>query len=297
MLRTLALLALVTLALLAVGPVQAGSSAGYGALSDRDVRLAPASATIDSLPPLKAVLVVGPLDGDNGPQTTQLKQNMDLAADVLIANGVTVHRFYAPQNDWNQIVAAAQGAHFFYYSGHGVYWGDPALPDMVGGMALSSMIVIPDEIRARLRPANNAVVMVYGCYAAGSSGFDGGAITSAEARRRVAQYSAPFFDVGAGGYFSNWHADAFQMFTRYLFEGHTLGSAYESYWDFGAATVERYMHPQHTDMVLWLDKDFIAGANRYNNAFSGRSARTLRGLFVPISTNLPYKTYLPLVRR
>ena len=42
-------------------------------------------AGLDELPPLKAVLLVGPIDGDYGTWTTSEKANMDLAAEELSA--------------------------------------------------------------------------------------------------------------------------------------------------------------------------------------------------------------------
>jgi len=59
------------------------------------------SSTVDlsSLPPLKAVLVVGPIDGDDGSWTQEEITSMELAASELQANGVTVHKFYTPNND------------------------------------------------------------------------------------------------------------------------------------------------------------------------------------------------------
>ena len=47
---------------------------------------------------------------------------MELAAAEVEANGVTVYRFYTPNNNWDQIKAAAEGAHFLFYQGHGVQW-------------------------------------------------------------------------------------------------------------------------------------------------------------------------------
>jgi hypothetical protein len=221
-----------------------------------------------ALPPLKAVLVVGPIDGAGGSWTAQEKHNMDRAAAELEANGVTVHRFYTPNDDWAQIQAAAEDAHFFFYRGHGVYWSPLPHPN-VGGFSLTARFVSPDEIRSELGLAPNAIVMLYGCFTAGSSGIEGDDIDSAEAQRRVAQYSDPFFDVGAGGYYANWSGDAFQMFVRYLFQGKTLGEAYESYSDFDNATVERYTHPDHPTLAMWLDKDVRGGKPQYNNAFAG----------------------------
>ncbi len=229
------------------------------------------------LPPLKAVLVVGPLD-ENGPQTSQQKVNMDTAAYELEAHGVTVHRFYSPSNDWDQIRAAARGAHFFLYRGHGVYQPPMPNPD-VGGFALHDSFILPDTMRSDLELAPGAIVMLYGCFTAGTSALDEGGISSQEATRRVSQYSAPFIDVGAAGYYANWFDDAFQQLVRYLFQGMTLGQAYESFYDFTQATVERHPYPDHPELSMWLDKDLWWEAWQYNYAFVGQPDQTLQSLF------------------
>ena len=238
-----------------------------------------------TLPPLKAVLLVGPIDGDYGTWTTQEKQNMDLAAAELQANGVTVHKFYTPNNNWDAIRAAADGAHFLFYRGHGVYWSPMPTPT-VGGFSLKSGFVSSNAIRNDLNLAPNAIVMLYSCFSAGSSSIDGGPITSTEAQRRVAQYSDPFLDIGAGGYYANWYGNAFQMFVRYLFQGKTLGEAYEAYADFNPASVERYVHPNHPSKAMWLDKNNW-GYTQYNNAFVGLPDRTLANLFKPEMELIP----------
>ena len=243
-------------------------------------------ALSQSLPPLKAVLLVGPIDGDNGTWTTREKNNMDLAAAELQANGVTVYKFYAPDNDWEQIKAAANGAHFLFYRGHGVYWSSMPSPT-VGGFSLSGRFVSPDQIRNELRLAPNAIVMLYGCFTAGSSSIDSGSISSAEAQRRVLQYSAPFMDIQAAGYFANWFGDAFQMYVRYLFQGMKLGDAYQAYFDFNPASVERYLYPARSPAVLWLDKDTWGGKTQYNNAFAGYADKTLMDLFAPPQLAIP----------
>jgi hypothetical protein len=237
----------------------------------------PLSRALD-LPPLTAVLIVGPIDGDYGSWTTQEKQNMELAAVELEANGVTVHRFYTPDNNWEQITAAAEGAHFVFYRGHGVYWSPMPYPT-VGGFALKDDFISSDQIRADLDLAPNAIVMLYGCFTAGSSSIDNPPIDSTEAQRRVAQYSDPFFDIGVGGYYANSFGDAFQMFVRYLFQGLALGDAYESFYDFSTTTVERYTHPDHPELAMWLDKDFWSNRWQYNNAFAGLPDQTLEDLF------------------
>ncbi len=85
-----------------------------------------------SLPPLKAVLLVGPIDGNTGTWTKEEIANMELAAKVLIDQGVEVHKFYPGMGTFAEIEAAAEGAHFLLYRGHGVYDGKIPNPT-VGG--------------------------------------------------------------------------------------------------------------------------------------------------------------------
>jgi hypothetical protein len=246
------------------------SPAGSGVVSQP-------SSVNPNLPPLKAVLMVGPIDGDNGSWTSREKQSMDLAAAELEVHGVDVYKFYTPDNDWEQIKAAAEGAHFLFYRGHGVYWTPMPDPN-VGGFYLKGKFVSPEDIRNDLHLAPNAIVMLYGCFTAGSSSVDDDAISSQEAQRRVGQYSDPFLEIGVGGYFADWYGDAFQKFVRYLFQGMAAGQAYEAYADFNGATVERYVHPDFPRAVMWLDKDNW-GYTKYNNAFVGLPDRTLVDLF------------------
>ncbi len=256
---------------------------------------APSSVALThlDLPPLKAVLLVGPIDGDDGDWTHGEKANMDLAAAELEANGVTVHKFYTPDNDWTQITAASRGAHFLLYRGHGVYKGQMPHPT-VGGFNLKDGVITPEQIRADLQLAPNAIVMLYGCFTAGSASSDEEPITSTEAQRRVAEYARPFIDIGAAGYYANWHGDAFQMFVRALFAGQTLQQTYETYFDYNQTTVEHYIYPADAARVIWLDKDVHGDMLQYNHAFIGQPDQTLSTLFGGIDNTVTYKVYLPL---
>jgi hypothetical protein len=249
------------------------------------------TAALAGLPPLKAVLIVGPIDGDYGEWTNAEKANMDLAAGELSANGVAVHKFYAPNNNWAQIKAAAQGAHFLMYRGHGVYWSDYPNP-IVGGFALHDSFISSDQIRSDLELAPNAIVMLYGCFTAGSSSSDPGSISLEEARRRVAMYSDPFLDIGAAGYYADWFGDAFQMYVRYLFSGMTQRQAYESYYDYSSDRVWRGHHPDHPDLVLYLGWDDWSPTPQYNNAFAGKPDKTLAELFAGMRVSPDSITYL-----
>jgi hypothetical protein len=239
------------------------------------------SPTTLDLAPLKAVLLVGPIDGNDGSWTLEEIANMELAADELEAHGVTVYRFYPGGSVWDQIKDAAEGAHFLLYRGHGLYDGNLPHPN-VGGFDLSSGCYSSDDIRQDLHLAPSAIVMLYGCFTAGSSSAPGDThdIGITEASRRVAQYSDPFFDIGAAGYYANWFGDAFQQFLANLFAGQTLGDAYENYFDFNSDTVYRTTHPDHPSMAMWVDKDHW-GYWKYNNAFAGQPDQTLEDLFPP----------------
>ncbi len=295
-------LVLITLLSITSVPVQAQST--MFEVSPMPPRLAasPAAAVASSsvaptrldLPPLKAVLLVGPIDGDDGDWTRGEKANMDLAAAELEAHGVTVHKFYTPDNDWTQITAA-RGAHFLLYRGHGVYQGQMPRPT-VGGFSLKDAFLSPAQIRADLQLAPNAIVMLYGCFTAGSASSDEVPITSAEAQRRVTEYARPFMDIGAAAYYANWHGDAFQMFVRALFAGQTLQQTYETYFDYDQTTVERHAYPADARYVMLLDKDSNDdGMLQYNYAFVGKPESTLSGLYGNTREAGGYEVFLPLV--
>jgi hypothetical protein len=252
----------------------------------------PVSPLGQTLPSLRAVLLVGPMDKDDGSDASTKRQarNMDLAASELTADGVAVTKFYAPNCDWEQIKTAVNGANFLLYRGHGVYSPPPGLPSpAVGGFYLSkrdsrgiarSYEKGPDDVRNDLKPAPNAVVMLgSACFSAGMAAVDKTAIGSKEAQRRVAMYSDPFLDLGAAGYFANWYDKSLQMFVHYLFLGKTLGQAYQSFYYYKASSAEQYVHPRHPADVMWLDKDNFSGLVQYNNAFVGQPDKTLAELF------------------
>jgi hypothetical protein len=242
--------------------------------------------------PLRAVLLVGPMDRDDGSDVSTKRQarNMDLAAGELTANGVAVTKFYAPNCDWDEIKTAVNGASFLLYRGHGVYFPPPGLPSpSVGGFYLSNRNAKgaarsyekgPDDIRHDLKPAPNAIVMLgSACFSAGMAVVDRTPIASREAQRRVAMYADPFLDLGAAGYFANWYDKSLQMFVRYLFQGKTLGEAYQSFYYYKASGAEQYTHPRKPNDVLWLDKESFGGLLQYDNAFVGQPNKTLAELF------------------
>lgn len=288
---TLTVIALIVAVLLAAWPAQAAQGAKL--LNEEPPQIV--------MPGLKAVLIVGPINGDASDWTLSEIANMKLAAAALESHGVTVYRFYTPINDWEQIKQAAAGAQFLLYRGHGVKWS--GTPELVGGVALKDLaregqelLIAPDRIRSELRLARNAIVMLYGCYTTGSAG-DEGQITGSEAQRRVAQYSAPFIDAGAAGYFANWYGDAFQKWVDLLFEGKTLGEVYQGYQDTHIQTVEKTTHPDYPALAMWLDSDIQSNLKLYNNAFVGKASARLIDLFGVNMAGMTPRLYLPVLMR
>jgi hypothetical protein len=228
------------------------------------------------------VIVVGPL---NDSATTRREiDNAELSALEFEAHGVAVSRFYAPNNNWEQIKSAANGAHFFIYRGHGIYWNDTPTPP-VGGMKLNDIIYSNADIRAGLHLAPNAVVMIYSCFSSGSSDTDKAAITQAEARRRVDEYSAPYLDLGASVVLANWYPEAFQMYIRYLFQGMTFGQAFKTFYDYDPAMANLGVHPSRPGIDLWLEYEnwnpYPIPAPQYDSSLVGKSGATLEKIFAP----------------
>jgi hypothetical protein len=234
------------------------------------------------LPALKAVIVVGPLN--DASVTTREINNAEKTALELEANGVSVTRLYSPNTNWAQVQAAATGAQFFMYRGHGIYWDSYPNPP-VGGIELDDAIYSNDVISSGLKLAPNAIVMIYSCFSSGSSDTDPTAINLTEARRRVVQYAEPYLDMGVGGYFASWYPDAFQMYIRALFQGMTLGQAFQSY-AYDPAMTNLGTHPTLASTDLWLGyvnwDPYPIPPYQYINAFAGKSGKTLEGLFAPL---------------
>ncbi|MBE0696150.1 MAG: hypothetical protein IH586_04440, partial [Anaerolineaceae bacterium] len=208
--------------------------------------------------------------------------NAKQAAAALRSYGVTVAEFYPNQSNgtWENIKAAANGAHILIYRGHGVYWSDMPYPN-VGGFYLKNDVFVSNEmIRSELHPAKNFLVMLYGCFTAGSAGNDSISINVNEAKRRVAMYSDPFFDIGAAGYYADWFGEAFPSYIQALFQGKTQRQAYEGFFDYSSSMTWRGFHPDHSSANLWLGWDnWYAPLPNWNNAFAGDGEKTLADLF------------------
>ena len=157
----------------------------------------------------KAVVIVGPGSGS----TSDFLAEGELIADQAAAAGMAVSRIFHPNATWKRVKEATLGANLVVYFGHGNGWPSPYPPfqeDTKDGFGLngyegasqySTTYYGGNKIRAKLRLADDAVVIIYrACYSAGN-GEDGSPIPSQSvAIKRVDNFAAAFLhpDVGAG---------------------------------------------------------------------------------------------------
>lgn len=168
---------------------------------------------------LQAILIVGHQEDGTG----RAIDNMDNVADVFLANGVSVHKFYDDQANWDRIVETAKDCSFLVYSGHGSNMGENK---NVGGLCISSM-VSSHELMSELRLKNNALVIFKSvCNGAGSSAGDDNDIGLAEAKKRVTYYAYPFFEIGAAAYYANNFGNGVCDFLTDFLSGVTLKQSY-----------------------------------------------------------------------
>ena len=170
---------------------------------------------------MKAVLIVGPLqDG-----TRSAMKEMDKLAALFKEQGVATQTFYDNGAKWDLIKTAAKGAHFFVYSGHGIYGGEGGT---AGGLCIKEWVFAETLIEELELHPGALVIFKSVCMGAGSSAGDRGAISLEEATTRVADYSSAFFKAGAGCYYANNLGDGCYDFLDDFFEGKPVQECFET---------------------------------------------------------------------
>ncbi|MCE9500980.1 MAG: ankyrin repeat domain-containing protein, partial [Leptospira sp.] len=230
---------------------------------------------------LRAVLIVGDVDGDSGRTTLQYIKNLKDVATLLRSRGVAVKEFYSPDNSWEKIRSAADGANFVIYSGHGVGSNldkPPYKQSTVGGFALKNKFVSNEDVASTLHPAKGAIVIFLGaCFTAGNMAYDMGVIGDEEAISRISMYSKPFLNAGFGGYYATWAPWTAQGVIARLFGSENFGSSYLDEADISG--VKKLSHPQDSSSALWYQKAKQNGQTVYNYAFVGYPDKDLTSLF------------------
>lgn len=247
-----------------------------------------AAIPAEEAPGLNAVAIVG----DVGAYTEDYKSDMDTAVQALQNHGVTVQKFYHGEGafTWADIVAAAEGAEFIIYMGHGVYSGSMPTPTWVGGFWLrSGHYISPDQIRTDLDgwlAEDSAIIFSHACFTAGSASSDPTELPLSEAQRRVQMYAAPFVDLGMRTYFANnYFRSAANLINRLLAdpaERESNGAIFKATYPYRASEFHATSYPQET-YDLWLSGD-VAG---WDHAFVGVPAHTFLKNTQPALGGLP----------
>ncbi|MGC9398225.1 MAG: hypothetical protein ACP5HM_03720 [Anaerolineae bacterium] len=228
---------------------------------------------------LKAIAIVGEV----GDVTQLYKDDMQYAVDALEDHGVTVYKFFYGDSafTWSDIVAAANGAHFLLYMGHGVYWGDSCVnPTEVGGFYLGSEFVSPDQIRNDLggKLAEDSVaILSHACFSAGDSACDPeGTLTQVEAERRVRMYAAPFVDIGMEAYYANNNYYSASNIVNQLLtdpsQRKSVGEIFKSISPFSAGEFRDLTYPD-SGYDLWLS----GSTGHWSDAFVGMPGYVFAG--------------------
>jgi len=219
---------------------------------------------------LNAVAIVGDVNAN----TERYKNDMDTAVQALQNHGVTVQKFYHGEGafTWADIVAAAEGAEFIVYMGHGVYAGSMPYPEWVGGFWLrTGHFISPDQIRTDLDgwlAEDSAIIFSHACFTAGSSSGDPTELPLSEAHRRVQMYAEPFVDLGMRTYFANNYFGSAANFVNQLLanleERQTNGAIFKSTPPYSESDFHDMSYPQDS-YDLWLSG--VVG--KWNDAFVG----------------------------
>lgn len=177
----------------------------------------------DSLKKIKVIIIVGPVDKEWDKNSIE---NQKKTAKYLRDMGVQVIEFYPPNDKWESIVKASEGAHIFIYSGHGSNQG---INYEIGGICLTKNIYHAQEILDNLKLHKNALILFNSvCGAAGSSATDNNDIGKKEAVQRVSEYAYPFYKLNAGAYYANNYTGCLIPFLEAFFQRKNIKSIYKA---------------------------------------------------------------------
>ncbi|TGL58873.1 ankyrin repeat domain-containing protein [Leptospira sarikeiensis] len=227
---------------------------------------------------LKAVAIVGEVDGNDGPKTREYVNNIKGLVKVLKDRGVSVSEFYPPNNPWSGIQEASRNANIVLYAGHGVGTNlnnPPYDQKSVGGFYLGKEFVSNEQISSGLKPVPGAIVLFLGaCFTAGNMAYDMGVIRDEETKKRISMYSSPFLETGFKGYYATWAPWTAQTILALLFTNKNYGDVYFSQTNPGEVT--KISHPNSSGSVLFYHTKPPASRPIYDYAFAGDSSGVLK---------------------
>ncbi|EIE01216.1 ankyrin repeat domain-containing protein [Leptospira licerasiae] len=227
---------------------------------------------------LKAVAIVGEVDGNEGPKTREYVNNIKGLVKVLKDRGVSVSEFYPPNNPWSGIKEASQNANIVLYAGHGVGTNldqPPYDQRTVGGFYLGKEFVSNEQISSGLKPAPGAIILFLGaCFTAGNMAYDMGVIRDEETKKRISMYSSPFLETGFKGYYATWAPWTAQTIIALLFTNKNYGDVYFSQTN--PQEVTKISHPNFSKSYLYYHTKPPASKPIYDYAFAGDPSSVIR---------------------
>jgi len=203
--------------------------------------------SLDSLKQLKAIIIVGPVSKEYDIYSIN---NQKKNAAYLRSIGIEVIEFYPPNDKWESIVTASEGAHILIYSGHGSNQG---INYDAGGICLTEGIYHAQDILNEFKLHKNSLILFNSvCSAAGSSASDNGDIGKNEALKRVAEYAYPFYKLNAGGYYANNYGDCLIPFLNSFFKNKKIKGIYTkeaSVWN-KIEVFKKYQYDQNYEISV-----------------------------------------------
>lgn len=181
-----------------------------------------------------------------GPSGDRMAENLDEGEHVARqaeAAGMNVSRVFHPNATWARVRERTEGANLVVYLGHGNGWPSPYAPfqertkngfglnPYAGASGWSTEYRGGDEIRSKIRLADDAIVLLYyACYAPGA-GEPGQPIPSVGvARERTDNYAAAFLaeKVGAAAVFAFWTTQSWDFPGALMREGRTIDQVFRT---------------------------------------------------------------------
>jgi hypothetical protein len=154
---------------------------------------------------------------------------------LLESKNYKVHKFYHPNDNWDEIKEACLNASIFLYRGHGTNLG---IDGGFGGLSIYERVT-GKQIAGELKFNQSPIVLFPSvCGGSGSSAGDETDIGISEARNRVLGSALPFFMAGAKAYYGNNYLDGVYKFLELMFTGKTLGEAFETTSEYVSNTPE-----------------------------------------------------------
>ena len=209
--------------------------------------------------PLEAVLILG-TNLDQSKQYSHLAE-LERISSFFSTKNVIVHKFYAGDAKWEEVIKVSPRCSFFIYFGHG---GMKNFLNMNG--FVDSNTIVRD-----LKLKSNAIVLLgHCCFSAGSSSSDDSQIDLSTSKNRVMSRSSVFFKTGASVYYSNNFVEGILIFLINLYQGESIEGYHRNFINGGLFRSPEISMREEISEDYKEDKHLFL----YSDRFKGEKYRT-----------------------